>query len=114
MSLNYQYHGEQYFSLFARVRSWSDKTFGSKKERGPIGPLKHLAKEAKEAAEKPDDKVEYADCLIVLLDACWRAGITSGELLRLAHEKMKVNETRIWPKPTEPDQPIEHDRTLDT
>ena len=31
---------------------WSDSTFGCV---GPIGPLKHLSKEALEAAAEPDD-----------------------------------------------------------
>jgi hypothetical protein len=30
---------------------WSEKTFGPKEHRGPIGPLKHLAKEAVESQE---------------------------------------------------------------
>ena len=30
---------------------WSRATFGSDTERGPLGPLKHLEKEAKEAQE---------------------------------------------------------------
>ncbi|WP_250113672.1 dATP/dGTP pyrophosphohydrolase domain-containing protein [Escherichia coli] len=34
---------------------WSDSTFGCV---GPIGPLKHLSKEALEAAAEPDDLSE--------------------------------------------------------
>lgn len=37
---------------------WSDSTFGCV---GPIGPLKHLSKEALEAAAEPDDLSEWAD-----------------------------------------------------
>lgn len=35
---------------------WSDSTFGCV---GPIGPLKHLSKEALEAAAEPDDLSEW-------------------------------------------------------
>lgn len=37
---------------------WSQATFGNV---GPIGPLKHLSKEALEAAAEPDDLSEWAD-----------------------------------------------------
>ncbi|EGW6282996.1 DUF550 domain-containing protein, partial [Salmonella enterica] len=36
---------------------WSDKTFG---DVGPVGPLKHLSKEALEAAADPSDPLEWA------------------------------------------------------
>ncbi|WP_256347860.1 dATP/dGTP pyrophosphohydrolase domain-containing protein [Escherichia fergusonii] len=42
---------------------WSDSTFGCV---GPIGPLKHLSKEALEAAAKPDDLSEWADMQFLL------------------------------------------------
>lgn len=38
---------------------WSQATFGVV---GPVGPLKHLSKEALEAAEQPGDLSEWADC----------------------------------------------------
>ncbi len=41
-----------------RHAEWSEKTFGNV---GPIGPLKHLSKEALEAAAEPDDLSEWAD-----------------------------------------------------
>lgn len=39
---------------------WSDSTFGCV---GPIGPLKHLSKEALEAAAEPDDLSEWLICI---------------------------------------------------
>lgn len=50
---------------------WSRSTFGNV---GPIGPLKHLSKEALEAAAKPDDFSEWADMQLLLWDAQRRAG----------------------------------------
>lgn len=54
--------GSQPVSKREQVRrehaEWSDKTFG---DVGPVGPLKHLSKEALEAAAEPDDLSEWAD-----------------------------------------------------
>src|SRR5688500_7375797 len=58
--------------LWLDQAEWSQATFGSDDERGPIGALKHLAKEAVEAQAAPDDEEEYADCLLLILDAARR------------------------------------------
>jgi len=80
----------------ARHAEWSEKTFGSV---GPVGPLKHLSKEAIEAAEQPDDLSEWADMQFLLWDAQRRAGITDGEIIAAMEEKLKVNMARSWPEP---------------
>ena len=89
--------------------AWSQATFGRDCERGPIGTLKHLAKEAVEAQEKPDDEFEYADCLLLVLDAARRAGLSPLQLVKVARDKMVINKTREWLKPTD-DNPVEHVR----
>ena len=88
---------------------WSQKTFGSDQERGPIGPLKHLEKEAREAQENPRDYEEYADCLLLILDAARRAGLDASNLVAAARLKMNKNKARTWPKPVN-DEPVEHVR----
>ncbi len=65
---------------------WSDSTFGCV---GPIGPLKHLSKEALEAAAEPDDLSEWADMQFLLWDAQRRAGISDAEIT-VAMEDRKV------------------------
>ncbi|ECG8490642.1 DUF550 domain-containing protein [Salmonella enterica] len=75
---------------------WSDATFG---DVGPIGPLKHLSKEALEAAAEPDDMSEWADMQFLLWDAQRRAGISDGEITAAMEEKLKVNMARQWPEP---------------
>lgn len=90
------------------LQEWSEKTFGTSEERGPIGPLKHLQKEVEEALEAPDDASEYADCLILIIDAARRAGFDIDELLHATHCKMKINRHRKWAKPTS-DEPIFHE-----
>ncbi|HFW3087293.1 TPA: DUF550 domain-containing protein [Salmonella enterica subsp. enterica serovar Reading] len=75
---------------------WSDKTFG---DVGPVGALKHLSKEALEAAAEPDDLSEWADMQFLLWDAQRRAGISDGEITAAMIEKLAVNKKREWPEP---------------
>ncbi len=96
---------------------WSQATFGTDAERGPLGPLKHLSKEALEAAERPTDIVEYADCFLLLADAIRRGGFTLPQVLQAAKAKMIINKDpsqRTWPKPTSPTEPVFHVKTAPT
>jgi len=81
-----------------RHAEWSDKTFGNV---GPVGPLKHLSKEALEAAAEPDDLSEWADMQFLLWDAQRRAGICDGEITAAMIEKLEINKARQWPEPKE-------------
>lgn len=85
--------------LWHDLSEWSQKTFGSDSERGPIGPLKHLILEANEAIEKPQDISEFADCLILVFDAARRAGFTFNQLEDAAIVKHGTNKYRYYPKP---------------
>lgn len=75
---------------------WSDAAFG---DVGPIGPLKHLSKEALEAAAEPDDLGEWADMQFLLWDAQRRAGISDEQITQAMVEKLAVNKQREWPVP---------------
>ncbi len=75
---------------------WSQDTFGNV---GPVGPLKHLSKEALEAAEQPGDLSEWADMQFLLWDAQRRAGITDEQITQAMIEKLAVNKQRKWPEP---------------
>ncbi|HHQ2448854.1 TPA: dATP/dGTP pyrophosphohydrolase domain-containing protein [Raoultella ornithinolytica] len=75
---------------------WSQATFGNV---GPVGPLKHLSKEALEAAAEPDDLSEWADMQFLLWDAQRRAGITDEQITQAMIEKLAVNKLRDWPEP---------------
>ncbi|HFG9347819.1 TPA: DUF550 domain-containing protein [Salmonella enterica subsp. enterica serovar Birkenhead] len=75
---------------------WSDATFG---DVGPVGPLKHLSKEALEAAAEPEDLSEWADMQFLLWDAQRRAGITDKQITLAMVEKLAVNKKREWPEP---------------
>lgn len=119
---------EKLTDLVQDQAEWSQKTFGADPERGPIGPLKHLAKEAGEAqgawvvligtrSLDPDHAgtaerhylEELADCLLLLLDAIRRGGHKFGHVVDAAREKMVKNKARTWPAPTS-DEPVEHVR----
>ena len=101
---------------------WSQATFGNV---GPIGPLKHLSKEALEAAAEPDDLSEWADMQFLLWDAQRRAGITDEQITKAMIEKLAVNKLRDWPEPKDgeprlhikeqpaPVVPDERDKTVD-
>lgn len=75
---------------------WSQATFGNV---GPVGPLKHLSKEALEAAAEPDDLSEWADMQFLLWDAQRRAGITDEQITQAMIDKLAVNKQRKWPEP---------------
>ncbi|HBS7199852.1 TPA: DUF550 domain-containing protein [Klebsiella pneumoniae] len=75
---------------------WSQVTFGNV---GPVGPLKHLSKEALEAAAAPDDLSEWADMQFLLWDAQHRSGIADEQITQAMIEKLAVNKQRSWPEP---------------
>lgn len=77
---------------------WSQATFGNV---GPVGPLKHLSKEALEAAAEPGDLSEWADMQFLIWDAQRRAGITDDQITQAMIDKLAVNKQRSWPEPKE-------------
>lgn len=124
--------GTRLEELAANQAEWSQSTFGNDETRGPIGALRHLAKEAKEAEEacdrlseliRPhtspahgslvkavnDVAEEMADCFLLLLDASRRAGLKPLDLVNSAMAKMCVNRNRRYPSPVD-GQPCEHVR----
>lgn len=76
--------------------AWSQATFG---DVGPVGPLKHLSKEALEAAAEPGDLSEWADIQFLLWDAQRHAGISDKQITLAMEEKLAVNMARHWPEP---------------
>lgn len=77
---------------------FSSRTFGTIKQRDCVGPLLHLQDEVKELIENPNDKMEWADCLLLLLDAAWRKGHSVQDLFDFADEKLQINKKRKWEK----------------
>lgn len=122
--------------LIKEQAEWSNATFGDEKQRGPVGPLKHMAKEVccellgcdplwfdqfvaglqprtyANAQQSITDIMEYADLLILLLDSSRRAGHSFIEVIRAGREKMQENMKREWPKfdPSKVNEAVEHIR----
>ncbi len=83
---------------------WSNATFGNV---GPVGPLKHLSKEALETAASPGDLSEWADMQFLFWDAQRRAGITDAQIEQAMIDKLEINKSRVWPEPKD-GEPREH------
>lgn len=104
--------------FFERHAVWSQETFGTDQERGPLGALKHLEKEAVEAQVETTSKDhtrlrgEIADCLFLTFDAARRSGMDYDDLFDEVEAKFAKNKKRVWQKPSSPDQPIEHVRGI--
>ena len=104
-----------FLNLAKYQAEWADKTFGP--SRDALGPLRHLGKEVSETIEairngepSVEIEMEFADLLILILDASRRWGLSPEELVKAAHLKMRINESRTWPKLEDqvPGQPVEH------
>ncbi|MGV3785154.1 DUF550 domain-containing protein [Citrobacter freundii] len=76
--------------------AWSQATFG---DVGPVGPLKHLSKEALEAAAEPGDLSEWAEMQFLIWDAQRRAGISDEQITQAMADKLVINRARQWPEP---------------
>lgn len=127
------YPSDRYRDFWAYQSTWSQETFGTDKERGPMGPLLHLQKEVKEAIAEvynPDSgtlvldrhgvkevidsdlHMEIVDCFFLVTDAARRSGLQFDDFMDLCFKKLEINQNRKWSKPTS-DMPVEHDRSED-
>lgn len=90
------------FAKFAtNLGKWADKTFGV---GGPTRCLKHLKREVVETLQNPTDRMEYADCFMLIVDAYRRSGCHKGkspidDLLKASQDKLKICRKRKWGKP---------------
>lgn len=91
--------------LQAAIGEWQDKEFGG--GQSPVPLIHHLKKEVDELSIAPYNRTEYADCLILLLGAARKAGISADMLIIDAFKKLEVNKGRKWGKP-DLDGVIEH------
>jgi len=89
------------------IAEWSDASFGV--EDRTVGILNHLRDELEEVLEakaryeeEPTGinqhrlATEFADCLILLLDAARKSELNTDLLLQAAEYKMKINREREW------------------
>jgi hypothetical protein len=107
------------------VKKWSDETFGIFRTGTPIAH--HLKKEINElidalsvihngiytndptgqeglrrlAEARHRIKMEYADCLTLLLDSAAHENLTIDDLTKASQEKLEINKKRKWGTPDE-------------
>jgi len=108
------------------ISLWSDATFGYAQRTIPI--INHLKNEIEELvievkkeeaeASMVDREIgravwEFADCMMLLLDAITHHGITMGTMMQAVSLKLEANKRRKWGKPDE-NGVIEHLREEDT
>jgi hypothetical protein len=91
--------------FFNSLMSWSMHTFGPKRARDGVGPLRHLVLEAKEAeseamkisSDRRELLEELADCQFLVFDAVWRSGFDLDDLEQMLWYKLEKNRRRTWP-----------------
>src|SRR3569832_168564 len=72
------------------------------------GVIKHLKREADEILNKPYDRTEQADVLLLLLQVAARTGTSAEVLINAAFEKLEINRLRQWPETPDADGVFHH------
>lgn len=78
------------------LKQWTEKQFP---QRTMASILAHLRKETHELEAAPKDIMEFADCMMLLLDAASYQGIHASDILRACGEKLVINKARKWGAP---------------
>ncbi len=81
------------------IAAFTDRTFGH--QETPVPKLHHLREEVGELIEEPTDHLEWADCMILLIDAAAKGGYSMDDLYGFIQEKMDINKARTWGEPDE-------------
>lgn len=86
---------------FNEITAWQKETFPAAKAESF---LYHLLDEVKELhssiiTDDPERRLEFADCLILLVGAADKVGMTYQDLFDAVQEKFEINKTRKWGKP---------------
>lgn len=80
------------------IFAWSSKTFPTATVQTSLA---HLQREVVELREDPHDLTEWADCLILLMDAATHVGFDMQDLAKAVDAKMLINRQRKWGPPDE-------------
>lgn len=81
-----------------RLGEWSDSVFGDDRYFNSGGSSLHLQEEVKELHENPQDLLEYADCLMLIIDKARLEGFTMTDLALACERKLEINKIRKWVK----------------
>lgn len=90
---------DKWQDLQDEIAEFTDRVFGHQKTCVP--KLHHLREEVGELIEEPHDHLEWADCMILLIDAAKKNGMQMDDLFSYVQEKMEINKTRTWGEPDE-------------
>jgi len=80
------------------LKSWTEKQFP---QRTTSSILAHLRKETEEVEGDPKDIMEYADCMMLLLDAASYNGVRASDILTACYTKLSINKKRNWGSPND-------------
>lgn len=78
------------------LKTWTEKTFP---KRTFSSILRHLESEIKELEKQPTDIMEFADCLMLLIDAASFQSIHLSDIITATREKLEINKKRKWGRP---------------
>lgn len=85
--------------LFQRIAEWRHETFGVQESVEPT--LNHLKDEIEEISKEPKDIYEYADAMMLLLDAANISGYNYDDIIQAVKEKFEICKKRKWSEPDE-------------
>ena len=95
--LKYRLNNVGFYSdtLYSEMGEFTKAAFS---DAGSVEHLLKLKNEADEAIAAPHDSIEYADCLLCLFGAAYKAGIAYERLLSIARAKLEILKTCKWEK----------------
>jgi len=80
------------------IAEWSKKTF---RNSTILSNIKHLRDELDEIEESSDDIEEWADAIILYMNAAHLSGHSMDDILIAVHKKFEKNKNRSWGEPDE-------------
>ena len=88
---------------YQAITNWQKETF---KQATALSKIAHLRQEIEELAtdikaNNLNQKLEFADCFILLFGAANATGMSYQDILNAIDEKMKINYQRKWGTPNE-------------
>lgn len=86
-------HSHSLQGLMVAVDQWTSCTFGA---QPTVSYLGKLGEEVYELSLDPTNRLEFADCLILLLKAAVLAGYNAQDLIDAGFEKLEINKKRQW------------------
>ena len=80
-----------------KIGAWTNEAFPTSDLNGK---MEHLKREAQEVIDsKGQDREEWADVTILLLDAAQKSGMSVSDLFNAAASKLEKNKLRAWSAP---------------